>query len=54
MLALHEELFREHGIDSVEQLRARHAAGRLPQPAPRRIGVKSTGSAAVGAADGGR
>ncbi|MFG2193071.1 type VII secretion protein EccCa [Streptomyces sp. NPDC048639] len=30
MLALREELFREHGIDSVEQLRSLHAAGRLP------------------------
>ncbi|ANW20094.1 type VII secretion protein EccC [Streptomyces clavuligerus] len=31
MLALREELFRVHGIDSVEQLRARHAAGGLPE-----------------------
>ncbi|MFD4234976.1 type VII secretion protein EccCa [Streptomyces sp. NPDC058542] len=30
MLALREDLFREHGIDSVEQLRTLHAAGRLP------------------------
>ncbi|OEJ23016.1 type VII secretion protein EccC [Streptomyces agglomeratus] len=31
MLATREDLFREHGIDSVEQLRTLHAAGRLPQ-----------------------
>ncbi|MCK7626958.1 type VII secretion protein EccCa [Streptomyces sp. RS10V-4] len=31
MLAAREDLFREHGIDSVEQLRALHAAGRLPR-----------------------
>ncbi|MFE6769828.1 type VII secretion protein EccCa [Streptomyces fimicarius] len=31
MLALREDLFREHGIDSVEQLRTLHAAGRLPE-----------------------
>lgn len=31
MLATREDLFREHGIDSVDQLRALHAAGRLPQ-----------------------
>ncbi|MEW2434097.1 type VII secretion protein EccCa [Streptomyces caniferus] len=31
MLAAREDLFREHGIDSVEQLRDLHAAGRLPQ-----------------------
>ncbi|MBT2399453.1 type VII secretion protein EccCa [Streptomyces sp. ISL-100] len=30
MLATREDLFREHGIDSVEQLRTLHAAGRLP------------------------
>lgn len=31
MLALREDLFREHGIDSVEQLRTLHAADRLPE-----------------------
>ncbi|MBK3555318.1 type VII secretion protein EccCa [Streptomyces sp. MBT56] len=31
MLALREDLFREHGIDSVDQLRTLHAAGRLPE-----------------------
>ncbi|MFB6614146.1 type VII secretion protein EccCa [Streptomyces sp. NPDC085524] len=30
MLATREDLFRDHGIDSVEQLRTLHAAGRLP------------------------
>ncbi|MYV53384.1 type VII secretion protein EccCa [Streptomyces sp. SID3212] len=30
MLAAREDLFRAHGIDSVEQLRTLHAAGRLP------------------------
>ncbi|MFD8574134.1 type VII secretion protein EccCa [Streptomyces virginiae] len=37
MLALREDLFREHGIDSVEQLRTLHAAGRLPQLASAEI-----------------
>ncbi|MFJ7189855.1 type VII secretion protein EccCa [Streptomyces bacillaris] len=37
MLALREELFREHGIDSVEQLRTLHAAGRLPELASAEI-----------------
>ncbi|MDT3396808.1 type VII secretion protein EccCa [Streptomyces sp. B1866] len=37
MLAAREELFREHGIDSVEQLRALHAAGRLPELASAEI-----------------
>ncbi|MFI5830723.1 type VII secretion protein EccCa [Streptomyces sp. NPDC051578] len=37
MLAAREELFREHGIDSVEQLRTLHAAGRLPQLASAEI-----------------
>ncbi|MEU6056676.1 type VII secretion protein EccCa [Streptomyces sp. NPDC047097] len=37
MLALREELFREHSIDSVEQLRTLHAAGRLPQLASAEI-----------------
>ncbi|MGW7102191.1 type VII secretion protein EccCa [Streptomyces sp. NPDC054838] len=37
MLAVREELFREHGIDSVEQLRTLHAAGRLPQLASAEI-----------------
>lgn len=37
MLALREDLFREHGIDSVEQLRALHAAGRLPELASAEI-----------------
>ncbi|MEU3124759.1 type VII secretion protein EccCa [Streptomyces sp. NPDC047726] len=37
MLATREELFREHGIDSVEQLRTLHAAGRLPQLASAEI-----------------
>lgn len=36
-LAAREELFREHGIDSVEQLRTLHAAGRLPQLASAEI-----------------
>lgn len=31
MLAEREEIFRETGIDSVEQLRSLHAEGRLPQ-----------------------
>ncbi|MEW1660889.1 type VII secretion protein EccCa [Streptomyces sp. NPDC093707] len=31
MLAAREDLFREHGIDSLSQLRDLHAAGRLPQ-----------------------
>ena len=31
MLDQREELFRDHGIDSVDQLRALHAAGRLPE-----------------------
>ncbi|MFG2286547.1 type VII secretion protein EccCa [Streptomyces sp. NPDC048595] len=37
MLAAREELFRVHGIDSVEQLRGLHAAGRLPQLASAEI-----------------
>lgn len=37
MLAAREELFRRHGIDSVEQLRTLHAAGRLPQLASAEI-----------------
>lgn len=37
MLALREDLFREHGIDSVDQLRTLHAAGRLPQLASAEI-----------------
>ncbi|MEU7433441.1 type VII secretion protein EccCa [Streptomyces sioyaensis] len=37
MLATREGLFREHGIDSVEQLRDLHAAGRLPQLASAEI-----------------
>ncbi|MGA5166227.1 MULTISPECIES: type VII secretion protein EccCa [Streptomyces] len=37
MLALREDLFREHNIDSVEQLRTQHAAGRLPQLASAEI-----------------
>ncbi|MDQ1009559.1 S-DNA-T family DNA segregation ATPase FtsK/SpoIIIE [Streptomyces sp. V4I23] len=37
MLALREDLFREHGIDSVDQLRALHAAGRLPELASAEI-----------------
>ncbi|MER6843799.1 type VII secretion protein EccCa [Streptomyces platensis] len=37
MLAVREDLFREHGIDSVEQLRDLHAAGRLPQLASAEI-----------------
>ncbi|MFD4898439.1 type VII secretion protein EccCa [Streptomyces sp. NPDC058411] len=37
MLATREALFREHGIDSVEQLRTLHAAGRLPQLASAEI-----------------
>ncbi|MER6615219.1 type VII secretion protein EccCa [Streptomyces xantholiticus] len=37
MLALREDLFREHGIDSVEQLRTLHTAGRLPELASAEI-----------------
>ncbi|MEU6614814.1 type VII secretion protein EccCa [Streptomyces parvus] len=37
MLALREDLFREHGIDSVDQLRTLHAAGRLPELASAEI-----------------
>ncbi|MGP3752574.1 type VII secretion protein EccCa [Streptomyces sp. IBSNAI001] len=37
MLATREALFREYGIDSVEQLRSLHAAGRLPQLASAEI-----------------
>ncbi|WP_432067167.1 type VII secretion protein EccCa [Streptomyces sp. C10-9-1] len=37
MLATREDLFREHRIDSVEQLRTLHAAGRLPQLASAEI-----------------
>ncbi|RST14437.1 type VII secretion protein EccCa [Streptomyces sp. WAC05374] len=37
MLAAREDLFREHNIDSVEQLRTLHAAGRLPQLASAEI-----------------
>ncbi|MET7857703.1 type VII secretion protein EccCa [Streptomyces sp. NPDC005318] len=36
-LATREELFREHNIDSVEQLRTLHSAGRLPQLASAEI-----------------
>ena len=31
MLAAREELFREHGIDSVDELRSLRAQGRLPE-----------------------
>ncbi|MFD4016443.1 type VII secretion protein EccCa [Streptomyces sindenensis] len=37
MLALREDLFREHGIDSVDQLRTLHAAGRVPELASAEI-----------------
>ncbi|WP_030595692.1 type VII secretion protein EccC [Streptomyces anulatus] len=37
MLALREDLFRQHNIDSVEQLRTLHAAGRLPELASAEI-----------------
>ncbi|WP_411133192.1 type VII secretion protein EccCa [Streptomyces sp. C10] len=37
MLAAREGLFREHGIDSLSQLRDLHAAGRLPQLASAEI-----------------
>ncbi|MFD5199299.1 type VII secretion protein EccCa [Streptomyces sp. NPDC058375] len=37
MLALREDLFREHGIDSVDHLRTLHAAGRLPELASAEI-----------------
>ncbi|WP_405529908.1 type VII secretion protein EccCa [Streptomyces avidinii] len=37
MLALREDVFREYGIDSVEQLRTLHAAGRLPMLASAEI-----------------
>lgn len=37
MLAAREDLFREHGIDSLAQLRDLHMAGRLPQLASAEI-----------------
>ncbi|XIE77684.1 type VII secretion protein EccCb [Streptomyces sp. SBR177] len=37
MLAAREDLFRDHNIDSVDQLRTLHAAGRLPQLASAEI-----------------
>ncbi|AKA06853.1 cell division protein FtsK [Streptomyces noursei ZPM] len=37
MLAAREDLFREHGIDSLTQLRDLHATGRLPQLASAEI-----------------
>ncbi|RSO08147.1 type VII secretion protein EccC [Streptomyces sp. WAC 06783] len=37
MLAAREDLFREHGIDSLDQLRDLHAAGRLPELASAEI-----------------
>ncbi|MFJ4903260.1 type VII secretion protein EccCa [Streptomyces sp. NPDC088727] len=37
MLATREDLFRDHGIDSVEQLRTLHAAGGLPELASAEI-----------------
>ncbi|WP_407549097.1 type VII secretion protein EccCa [Streptomyces sp. Pv4-95] len=37
MLVARENLFREHGIDSLSQLRDLHAAGRLPQLASAEI-----------------
>ncbi|MFF7702869.1 type VII secretion protein EccCa [Streptomyces lydicus] len=37
MLAAREDLFREHGIDSLSQLRDLHAAGRLPELASAEI-----------------
>ncbi|MFF4606110.1 type VII secretion protein EccCa [Streptomyces sp. NPDC001339] len=37
MLAAREDLFREHSIDSLSQLRDLHAAGRLPQLASAEI-----------------
>ncbi|MEU9122801.1 type VII secretion protein EccCa [Streptomyces sp. NPDC048506] len=37
MLAAREDLFREHGIDSISQLRDLHVAGRLPQLASAEI-----------------
>ncbi|MFK0293914.1 type VII secretion protein EccCa [Streptomyces sp. NPDC090442] len=37
MLAAREDLFRDHGIDSLAQLRDLHAAGRLPQLASAEI-----------------
>jgi S-DNA-T family DNA segregation ATPase FtsK/SpoIIIE len=37
MLATREEVFREHAIDSVEQLRTLHAAGSLPELASAEI-----------------
>lgn len=37
MLALREDLFREHNIDSVEQLRTLHTGGRLPELASAEI-----------------
>ncbi|NXY93852.1 type VII secretion protein EccCa [Streptomyces sp. BR123] len=37
MLAVREDVFRDHTIDSVEQLRTLHAAGRLPELASAEI-----------------
>ncbi|MEU0129174.1 type VII secretion protein EccCa [Streptomyces sp. NPDC006289] len=37
MLGAREQLFRDHGIDSVEQLRSLHASGRLPELASAEI-----------------
>ncbi|MGW2255874.1 type VII secretion protein EccCa [Kitasatospora sp. NPDC001660] len=37
MLTAREDLFRDHNIDSVEQLRTLHAAGRLPELASAEI-----------------
>ncbi len=44
MLALREDLFREHGIDSVDQLRTLHAADRLPNWRRPRSSSSSTDS----------
>ncbi|WP_063730129.1 type VII secretion protein EccCa [Streptomyces sp. RTd22] len=47
MLGAREDLFRQHGIDSVEQLRTLHAAGRLPQLASAEIVLMIDGFGAL-------
>ncbi|QKV94095.1 type VII secretion protein EccCa [Streptomyces sp. NA02950] len=47
MLATREDLFRRHGIDSVEQLRSLHAAGQLPELASAEIVLMIDGFGAL-------
>ncbi|WP_435242961.1 type VII secretion protein EccCa [Streptomyces cucumeris] len=47
MLEIREELFRRHGIDSVEQLRTLHAAGQLPELASAEIVLMIDGFGAL-------